>query len=386
MRILSFTLAAAMLVPAAITRGDDLDALLKDIQAVGPQAAGTPAAKEAWQTLSQADAEQLPQVLAALDGANPLAANWIRAAVETIAERELAGGGRLPADGLEKFIKDTSHNPRARRLAFELLTKVDDTAEQRLIPNMLDDPSVELRRDAVAWQMRLASSKRAEPQVIAAYERAFDAAVDDDQVRTLADTLKELGRQIDLARHYGFIQKWHLVGPFDNQDEKGYHVAQGPEGKPIDLSDRFKGSHGQGEVKWTEHVTDDPYGTVDINDALGKHKSAIAYAVTFFESDAARPIELRWKTKNAGKVFLNGKLIDAREVYHSDGAPKMDQYIAEGELKKGHNTILLKICQNDQSESWAQSWGFQLRVCDSVGAAVLSEDRLAARDTRATSR
>ena len=39
----------------------------------------------------------LPQILTALDGAGPLAANWLRAAVDTIAERQLESSGELPA-------------------------------------------------------------------------------------------------------------------------------------------------------------------------------------------------------------------------------------------------------------------------------------------------
>ena len=53
----------------------------------------------------------------------------------------------------------------------------------------------------------------------------------------------------------------------------------------------------------------------------------------------------------------------------------IDQYIATGALNEGKNTILLKICQNEQTEAWAQNWQFQLRVCDAVGTAILSQDR-----------
>ncbi len=53
----------------------------------------------------------------------------------------------------------------------------------------------------------------------------------------------------------------------------------------------------------------------------------------------------------------------------------MDQYIGQGELKAGRNVILLKICQNEQTEDWAQDWKFQFRVCDSLGKAIHSTDR-----------
>ncbi|MCY2966027.1 MAG: hypothetical protein NT069_20755 [Planctomycetota bacterium] len=33
------------------------------------------------------------------------------------------------------------------------------------------------------------------------------------------------------------------------------------------------------------------------------------------------------------------------------------------------------MCQNEQTDSWAQRWQIQLRVCDPTGTAVLSADR-----------
>ena len=57
----------------------------------------------------------------------------------------------LAADrALEKFLVDRRHAPRSRRLAYEWLVRVDPAAADRLLPGMLDDPSLELRRDAVA--------------------------------------------------------------------------------------------------------------------------------------------------------------------------------------------------------------------------------------------
>jgi hypothetical protein len=48
----------------------------------------------------------------------------------------------------------------------------------------------------------------------------------------------------------------------------------------------------------------------------------------------------------------------------------MDQYTASGTLKKGRNEILLKVCQNNQTESWAQRWHYQIRVCDATGTPI----------------
>ncbi|MBW3596851.1 MAG: hypothetical protein KY475_06190 [Planctomycetes bacterium] len=76
---------------------------------------------------------------------------------------------------------------------------------------------------------------------------------------------------------------------------------------------------------------------------------------------------------NANKVWLNGRLLTSADVYHTN--TKIDRYIGRGRLKKGRNEILVKVCQNEQTEDWAQRWQFQLRVCDEYGTAVLSESR-----------
>ena len=54
----------------------------------------------------------------------------------------------------------------------------------------------------------------------------------------------------------------------------------------------------------------------------------------------------------------------------------MDQHIAVFTLKKGANTILLKVCQNNQKDSWAQAWGFSARLCDATGGKLAVRQRL----------
>jgi hypothetical protein len=76
---------------------------------------------------------------------------------------------------------------------------------------------------------------------------------------------------------------------------------------------------------------------------------------------------------NASKVWVNGQPIMANIVYHTGMV--VDQYAGRARLKQGRNDILVKIIQNEQPESWAQNWQFQLRICDAIGTAVLSTDR-----------
>jgi len=361
-----------------VARGEaapvDLQPLLETLRAVGPRGAGNRPAAQAWEQVVRADAADLPTILAALDHAQPLAANWIRTAADAIAERTLASGGKLPAAELERFVLDTRHAPRARRLAYEWLVRVDPTAEERLIPGMLNDQSVELRRDAVARLIDqaagLAKSGGSEAEILATYRRAFAAARDVDQVRLLVARLKDLKQEVDLARHFGFVVRWKLIGPFDNSGEKGYEVVYPPE-RQVDLAASCAGKHG--EVKWIDYVSTDDYGRVDFNKALAEEKAVVGYAAAEFISDRRREVEFRFASDNAVKLWLGGTLIDEHKVYHSGS--QMDQYVSRATLEPGRNMILVKVCQNEQTQDWARAWSFQLRVCDATGGAILSADR-----------
>ena len=362
-----------LLVSLSAAPASELSPLLDTLRKVDREGKGHREATQAWGRLtSYATADQLPEMLSAMDNAEPLAANWLRAAVDAVAERELRSG-KLPTDGLQKFLDTKQHNPRARRLAFEWIVRADPTASRRLIPTMLDDPALELRRDAVAEVLAAADAELAANKNDAAlvtYQKALSSARDLDQVKAAAEALKKLGKPVDLSHHFGFIADWKILGPFPNPSGKGFDTEYEPE-KKLDLKASYQGP--EGALNWVDHHTDDEYGNVDLNKAIGKHKDAILYCAAEFQSDKARPIEVRSGSQNAVKVWLNGKLLTSADVYHANDT--IDQYAGRGQLQAGRNVILIKVCQNNQTEDWAQEWKFQLRVCDELGKAVLSTDR-----------
>ena len=222
-----------MLVSAGAARGQTiaLTEPLAAVQAIGPNGEGHDQAIAAWRILARAPTSQLPTLLEAIPKDDPLAANWIRAAIDAIAERSVQAGKGLPIESLEAFLKRSDVAPRSRRLAFEWIERVDPHARQRLIPMMLNDSSIEMRRDAV--ESVLAEAKKQleagnKPAAIAAYRRALTAARDVDQIDDAFKQLAELGENIDLPRHFGFITQWKLIGPFDNTNKGGFDVAYPP--------------------------------------------------------------------------------------------------------------------------------------------------------------
>jgi hypothetical protein len=374
----ALVLAISCALPLSAADDPALAKALAAVRTIAPQGAGHQAAVAAAKTASQAPGSKLPQILAAMDGVNPVAENWLRGVAEAVAQKTTAAGQKLPVKELEAFLADGKHSPRGRRLAYELIAAVDPSAEARLIPTLLDDSSTELRRDAVAQAIAAAEKITDKPQAISAWQKAFHHARDLDQIKATAAKLTELEKKPDIATHMGYLMTWKLIGPFDNVGDKGWDVAYPPEAK-VDLAAEYEGQ--KGPVKWTEHTTTDDYGTVDLNKVQGNHKGAITYAYAELVADRDRPCELRLGCINANKIWLNGELLTANHVYHAGS--EIDQYIAPGTLKKGKNAILLKICQNEQTENWAQGWQFQLRVCDAVGTAILSQDRPTAKVARA---
>jgi hypothetical protein len=347
----------------------DIQPLLARIKAVGREGTGNVEAGRAWGELTRAGPDALPAILAAMDDANPTATNWLRTAVDSIAERERDAGRPLPAEALETFVKDTRHAGRPRRLAYEWLARVDPTAPDRLLPGMLHDPGAELRRDAVGRAIDQAQAllDRGDRDVARdAFRHALSGACEKDQVEAIAQKLKPLGVTVDPASHLGFVRRWLLASPFDSTGGTGFARAFPPEEK-VDPAATYPGKGGA-PARWVEHVTEDPYGIVDLNKALGKQKGVVAYAFAVIESPTARPVEVRAGCVTALKLFLNGKEIFGREEYHH--GMTMDQHVGFGRLRAGRNELLVKVCQNEQTDDWAQDWKFQVRLCDQAGAAV----------------
>ena len=358
----------------------DVPELIRQVKAVGPAGQGNAEAARAWQELSRLSADELPQLLAALDDASPAAGNWLRSAVDAIAERERAAGRSLSAKALETFLRDTRHAGRPRRLAYELLCSADPGAAARLLPTMLDDPGAELRYEAVSVAFDAAKQQPDDsPAAKAELRKVLSAARDGNQVEAIARELDRRGEPVDLVAHFGYVTRWLVAGPFENVDGRGFQTAFAPESR-FELTARFAGKGGA-EFGWRLQRSGNKDGIVNLNDVFpdpggqrtraGKPKglkAAVAYAYAEVESPTDQSAQARAASATAFRVFVNGREVLARETYHQSF--DRDAFNAPARLARGRNTILVKVCQNDQPEEWAQNWMFQLRLTDELGAAV----------------
>ncbi|MDC0934724.1 hypothetical protein OAS39_00455 [Pirellulales bacterium] len=348
----------------ASSLGDALESLRQaptGAVAQKPQAA-------AWKVVAAADAEKLPQILASMEGATPTGENWLRGAADAVAERQIGTADGLSPQLLSDIILDAGQSPRGRAAAFEWLERVDVEAAESLLPRMVDDPSLELRRRAIERLIAEANASSDDAQLKARYQQAFAAARDLEQIQEIAKELRDLGEHPDLVAQMGFLTTWRVIGPFANVDNEGFHAAYPPE-KELDFSASYSGK--SETVAWRVHKSDDEQGKVDLNAALGDDKEVVGYAAAEIISLSAQEVEIRLGCKNAPKAWLNGEPIGAFEIYHAGYST--DQYVMPVKLKRGRNIILVKVCQNAKSKSWEKEWEFQLRVTDALGGAARVE-------------
>ncbi len=361
---------AALVVGAMEISAAGLADPIHAVRAVGPEGQGNAEASRAWKELAAAKAEALPELLAGMNGANALVQNWLAAAVETVASRQLATGGTLPVAELGQFLFETRHDARPRRLAYDLIAQVDPGSAARMLPGFINDPANDLRRDAV--ETFIADGKKAlasgqKPGATLLFQQALGASRDAAQIDRLAGSLRELGQKVDLIRQFGFLVDWRVIGPFDNTGRAGFEVVYPPE-QALDFKASYEGKGVQ--ASWKSLTSTNDHGVVDLNIPFGKLKEVTGYAATSFYSDIARPAELRLGCKNGWKIWFNGQFMFGRDEYHR-GA-EIDQYRLPIQLQPGENTILVKLCQNEQKEEWTVEWEFQLRVTDPLGTPIYS--------------
>ncbi|WP_242395544.1 DUF3857 domain-containing protein [Anaeromyxobacter oryzisoli] len=196
------------------------------------------------------------------------------------------------------------------------------------------------------------------------YARTADAAGADPEVRAAARyRLFEVERargslrqaEADLRR-LGFVTRYTVVGPFDDEGKKGFDAVLPPE-TGLDLAARYPGK--VREVAWRalpqDAVTE---GFVHLGATLRPAREAVAYALAVLDVPRDERVELWFGGSGAAKVWVNGALAISDPGYHP---ARPDQRGAAVTLRRGANRILVKLCHQDGR------MGFWLRLADGRG-------------------
>lgn len=379
---LSANLVFSFFVLATVAQGADAD-LVKDIQGVAKERAGSAAARAAWERLVARGPAALPDVLRAMDTPDTVVANWLHTAFDRIADAALANSGQgIDADAVLAFVQDSKRQGRARRIALELVERVRPGTTARLVPGWLNDP--EFRFDAVAVALKDAEAvgkNGDKDKTIAAYRRALDSARDVQQVREAAAALGKLGINVSVAGHLGFLTDWYVIGPFDAPDMKGFKTVYPPEQK-VDLAAECSGR--KGKVRWKRLPFREPppsagghAALINLADsaALGNADDAVAFAYTEFTIPRATEAEFRGAADDCFAVWVNGKKAFAFEEYRN--GVRIDRHRFRVTLPAGVNTVLVKVVQAPvDTANPAGNWEFLLRVVDDTGKGIAMKTAL----------
>ena len=303
-------------------------------------------------SISSLPAAWVVPCLSAFVSATPAGANWLASGLDRAVDRL---GDAVPVNALALFVGDATHATRARSLAFGWIKARDGARAAALLDSMLDDPALDLRRAAVE-KLLVSVAQANETTQRDAYRRGLASARDVDQIEPIVEWLSEHGERMDVATVLGFVRNWRVSEAFDNAKGVGFAKAYLPETK------EGGAVHTTG---WKAIESADKHGGIDLNAAVELKKGILAYAVATVQMPHAGPAEVRIGSPCAVAVWVNGTPVMSHEIYHASEA--IDQYVATADFHNGANTVMVKCCQNEQTEPWAVDWKFQLRICDALG-------------------
>lgn len=164
----------------------------------------------------------------------------------------------------------------------------------------------------------------------------------------------------------GYVSRFAVIGPFDNEGKGGFVRAFGPEldgAKAWDPEATYQGK--ERAVKW--RIPPDVFhsGWLDFGSLVRPQENVCAYAVTFVrgepvagKADGPRDITLFGGASGAIKVFWNGDEVLTDEKYRLLDAERLGTRVR---LEKGANRLLVKVCGTDNSPL------FSLRIGDAQG-------------------
>ncbi|MBB3205241.1 hypothetical protein FHS27_001041 [Rhodopirellula rubra] len=340
------------------------------VRSIGPEGAGFNDAGRAAERLRTLPGTRVFEVYEAMQDAGPVAQNWLRG----IAGDIVRGSQPPTVVAIESYVLDESNSDVGRSTAMGLLRQLDSDRFDELLPGRLDDPSLLIREMAVAAKVKeFDGGKDSSIATVDEVRRVLESARHPVQVSNLIKKLDSMGETVTTADAFSMIRQWRAIGPFDNRGGIGFDEAYAPEAKfeatgRVDLAATYDGKNGP--VSWMALEAKGDDGKVDLAAAYDKEKGAAAYVYTEFESAIAADAQARLGCICASQAWVNGKQVMSNEVYHS--GTRIDQYVADIQLLSGTNRILLKICQNEQTQSWAQEWEFQFRVTDPTGKGLQS--------------
>jgi tetratricopeptide (TPR) repeat protein len=164
----------------------------------------------------------------------------------------------------------------------------------------------------------------------------------------------------------GYVGKWMMVGPFDNEGKGGHGLAYEPERQlelPIDLATDYDGKDHK-PVRWRMLPAVSPYGWTDLGVFVRPAEQSCAYLTTFvrdakLSKAATRPITVWAGASGAMRLYWDGVEILRDDKYRDLDS---DRFAAGATLRAGWNRLTAKVCGDERPGM------LSLRLADDAGA------------------
>jgi len=217
-----------------------------------------------------------------------------------------------------------------------------------------------------AWaSIRLSNDKDGRyPAVAEFWEKLSEKADPGGMLRAAANQFlgeyyEQRGDLAQSRQHYraiNAIKDWTTIGPFDNISASGFDKALPPE-KEYKFDKIYDGKNGV-PAKWFKIAEVRPDYWIDFRRYFA-FEQAVYYANTFVYSPRKQGAQIRIGTSGSLKAFLNDQLIIE---YFDENNNDLDTYIAETELQKGWNRLLVKVGYSEIDRC-----NFMARITDARG-------------------
>jgi putative heme-binding domain-containing protein len=228
----------------------------------------------------------------------------------------------------------------SKAIADQYVTWQIDTLRGQSLAGLIveETPDAIVLRDAEGRDTRIAKKD------VEMRSKGAKSLMPEDVVALLSeDELVDLVEHLFTLRTAALaVDAWHIIGPFDNgSGMEGLDRVFPPE-KNIDLKGVYPSK--EGKVAWRT-VKPGPGGYVDLRSFFAPRSNNI---VSYLTRDIVSPIDqeamILLGSDDGAKLWINGKLVHTVRLTRA-AAPEQDT--VKVQLKKGANTILLKINNGD---------------------------------------
>lgn len=265
-------------------------------------------------------------------------------------------GAKAAAGKAYLTLYQTTDNPEFREIAFQGIKDFPTPQAYEVILSDLDLDNL----DDVSAETLIALNVMIEPDAFPEASEKLGAALlrvakSTANVQAILDMAHQQGVAHEFVPMLGFIQEWHLAGPFLWKPADGFtqnHV-DAPE---IDLDATYLVD---GEVvTWKHHQTGHIVNAIGL---IGARDSVCLYGYAAFQAKAG-DAQIRVGSDDGVRIWLNGETVHENNV---DRGMTLDQDVVPVTLKDGENKVIVQVTQG------AGGWGFMMRMTHSDGTPIL---------------